>query len=92
MGRLQAEYLAVEDFIPLEGQLTYHLRANHFPPVPHEMVPVCVEAIDHANEGNWDKLVSLPEGVGYKGLTVAPVRAIVEQHNLTPWIIESELF
>jgi hypothetical protein len=55
------------------------------------MVPVCIQAIDAANEGEWDKELSLPEGVGYKGLTVAPVWAIVEQHHLETWIIESEL-
>ena len=56
------------------------------------MVPVCIEAIDAANEGEWDKKLSLPEGVGYQGLTVAPVWAIVEGHHLDTWIIESETY
>jgi hypothetical protein len=55
------------------------------------MIPVCIEAIDYANEGEWDKLVALPENVSWRGLTEVPVHAIVEQHHLDPWIIESEL-
>ena len=90
MGRLQAEAMA-EASIPFDTQIEWHLRANHYPPVSNTMVPVCIEAIDYANEGEWDKELSLPEGVGYRGLTVAPVWAIVEQHHLETWIIESEL-
>jgi hypothetical protein len=54
------------------------------------MIPVCIEAIENANDGEWDKLVSLPEGVGYRGLTVAPTHAIIEQHHLDAWIEEYE--
>lgn len=92
MGRLQAEAMAAEDFLPLEAQLRWHLQSNHYPPVPSSMVPVCIEAIDEANEGNWDSAITLPEGVSWKGLTEAPVHAIVEAHHLDTWIIESELY
>jgi hypothetical protein len=90
MGRLQAEAMA-EASIPFDTQIEWHLRVNHYPPISNTMVPVCIEAIDMANEGEWDKEISLPAGVGYKGLTVAPVWAIVEQHHLETWIVESEL-
>lgn len=89
MGSVQAqEYreLAEMGSITLEQAITWHLTSNHFPPIPTSMVPVCIEAIEWANEGNFDKLISLPEGVGYKGLTVAPVLAIIEQHHLDAWI------
>lgn len=92
MGHLSALAMTDEELgLTLEQQIGWHLQSNHFPPVPASMIPVCIEAIDLANEGEWDKNVSLPEGVGYKGLTVAPVYAIVEQHHLSAWIIESEL-
>jgi hypothetical protein len=90
MGRLQAEAMA-EAAIPFDTQIEWHLRTNHYPPVSNTMVPVCIEAIDLANEGQWDEELSLPKGVEYRGLTVAPVWAIVEQHHLETWIIESEL-
>ncbi len=91
MGSLQARAMAELDSITLDEAIAWHLRSNHFPPVPLSMVPVCVEAINYANEGNFDKLISLPEGVGYKGLTAAPVYAIVEAHHLDAWIEYEEL-
>lgn len=91
MGRLQAEAMA-ESSIGLEMQLEWHLKANHYPPVPSIMVEPCIEAIDLANEGDWDAKIKLPEGVSWKGLTEASVRSIVEQHHLDAWIIESELY
>mgnify|MGYP000058226571 FL=1 len=91
MGNLSAMAMSDEELgLSLEQQIGWHLQSNHFPPVPSYMVEPCIQAIDYANEGEWDKLISLPEGVGYKGLTVAPVHAIVEQHHLHNWIIESE--
>lgn len=88
MGNLQAIEMAELSADNLEVAITWHLTSNHFPPVPTSMVPICVEAINSANKGDWDKLISLPEGVGYKGLTVAPVSAIIEQHHLDAWLEE----
>jgi hypothetical protein len=87
MGRLTAMEIA-ETELTLEDQITWHLQGNHFPPIPKSMVKPCIEAIDAANEGDWDKLISLPEGTGYRGLTVAPVHAIVESHHLETWITD----
>jgi hypothetical protein len=56
------------------------------------MVEPCIEAIDKANGGDWDSMITLPEGVTWKGETEAPVSAMVEQHHLEFWIIESELY
>ena len=90
MGSVYAEGLT-EIGLTLEDQIMVHLTSNHYPPVPKIMVPVCIEAIDFANEGLWDQEVQLPEDVLWKGETTAPVYAIVEQHHLEFWIIESEL-
>ena len=87
MGRLYAEGIAETD-LPIEDQITWHLSGNFFPPVPVSMVPVCIAALDAANEEDWDRMISLPEGVGYKGLTAAPAHAIVEQHHLDPWLVQ----
>jgi hypothetical protein len=85
MGRMTAMEIA-ETELTLEDQITWHLRSNSFPPIPKSMVKPCIEAIDAANEGSWEKLISLPEGTGYRGLTVAPAHAIVETHHLETWI------
>ena len=84
MGSLQAAEMA--EMLSMEDAITWHLRSNHFPPIPTSMVPVCIEAIQNALDGNWTKLVSLPDGVGYRGLTAAPTDAIIEHHHLDPWV------
>ena len=90
MGSLQAMDIAESD-LDLESQIRYQLRSNHYPPVPESMIPVCIEAIDYANEGEREEMITLPEGVSWKGEPCAPVHAIVEGHHLEFWIAESEL-
>lgn len=90
MGYLHAKEMANIGGATLEQQLQWHLRSNHFPPIPLSMVQPCIEAIDAFWEDNLDKLISLPEGVGYKGLTVAPARAIIIEHHLDAWCEEPE--
>jgi hypothetical protein len=84
MGSLQAMEMA--EMLSIDDALAWHLRSNHFPPIPLSMIEPCKEAIQNALEGDWMKLVSLPEGVGYKGLTAAPTYAIIEQHHLDAWV------
>jgi hypothetical protein len=92
MGYLSALAMTDEELgMTLEQQISWHLQANHYPPVPASMVPVCIEAIDLANEGDWNSEVQLPVGISYRGSEFAPVHALVEQHHLGAWIIESEL-
>lgn len=91
MGTMRAMDIA-ENF-DLEEGIKIHLQTNHYPSIPIEMVPVCLDAIDSVNsESDWDKLITLPHGITYKGLTQAPASAIIEQHHLEFWIIESELY
>jgi hypothetical protein len=87
MGRMYAEGIAATE-LSIYTQIEWHLKSNHFPPIPESMVKPCIEAIKAANTGDWEKLISLPDGVGYKGLTVAPAHAIVEAHHLDTWITD----
>lgn len=89
MGRIYAEGITETD-LSLADQISWHLTSNHFPPIPVSMVPVCIAALDAANEEDWDRMISLPDGVGYKGLTAAPAHAIVEQHHLDPWLSQDD--
>jgi hypothetical protein len=90
MGAMRA--MDIADNFDLEEGISIHLRTNHYPAVPIEMLPTCIEAIDAVNsEGDWDKPITLPTGISWKGLTQAPASAIIEQHHLEFWIIESEL-
>ena len=91
MGALRA--MDIVDNFDLEEGIKIHLKTNHYPAVPIEMVPVCIDAIDAVNSaGDWDRLITLPDGISWKGLTQAPAGAIIEQHHLEFWIVESELY
>ena len=92
MGSNFAHDLALFDDMSIERQIGIHLSANHYPPVPSFMIPICIEAIDAVNDaGLWHLEIPLPEGVFYKGnLTTAPAHAIIDQHHLDAWIIERE--
>ena len=92
MGNMTARELAFlgNEGLGLRRALSIHLTSNHYPPIQDIMIDPCIEAIDNANAGEWDKLVSLPEGVGYRGLTVAPTQAIIEQHHLDSFLDDNE--
>lgn len=84
MGKLQAMEMA--EMLDMESALAWHLKANHYPPVPETMVPVCVEAIEACQEDDYKKLIKLPEGVSWKGEEKAPAYAIIESHHLEAWL------
>lgn len=77
--------------VKLLAALEWHLRCNHYPPVPISFVPVCIKAIEHANKGEWNALVKLPQGCSYRGASQAPVDAIVEQHHLESFLDSEEV-
>jgi hypothetical protein len=77
--------------ITLEQQIGWHLRGNHYPPVPLSMVKPCIEAIDICQRAIWgdadaNERIELPEGVLWRGDTTAPAWALVESHHLDTWI------
>lgn len=89
MGNITA--LGIQDTVlDLETQILYHLKGNHYPPVPAEMVAPCIEAIDAAYDEDLNRMIDMPK-VGdfqilYKGATQAPAWAIIEQHHLDTFI------
>ena len=89
MGSVTAIGLA-DTTLDLETQLAYHLKGNHYPPVPVEMVKPCIEAIDAFYDEDFDRMIEMPMvgdfQITYKGKLTAPAHAIVEQHHLE-WFI-----
>ena len=89
MGSITA--IGIKDSVlDLETQLLYHLKGNHYPPVPAEMVKPCIEAIDAYYDEDYSRMIEMPM-VGdfqilYRGMTHAPASAIVSQHHLE-WFI-----
>ena len=89
MGSVTA--LGIKDAVlDLETQILYHLKGNHYPPVPLSMVKPCIEALDAAREMDAMRQIEMPEGVSYKGNTTAPAWAIIEQHHLDAWLPQDE--
>lgn len=93
MGRMFAEDLASS--LELERALAIHLHNNHYPPVPAEMVPACIEAIEvYCNDEDIETEITLPVVNGfqitYRGRNTSPAWAIVEQHHLEPWLPDME--
>ena len=98
MGRMLSSELASGDFgIPLETAITIQLRNNHYPPIPHSMVSVCIEAITAYNDGLIEKLIALPcDGldrngepfqITWRGERFAPANKIIEANHLWEWVI-----
>ena len=90
MGSVTAIGLA-DSVLDLETQILYHLKGNHYPPVPAEMVQPCIDAIDAYYDEDYDRMIDMPM-VGnfqilYRGETQAPAHAIVDQHHLE-WFIQ----
>jgi hypothetical protein len=90
MGSVTA--LGIKDeVLDLETQLRYHLQGNHYPPVPVEMVPACIEAIDAAYDEDYDRMIKMPMigdfQVTWRGQKESPAYAIIEQHHLS-WFID----
>ena len=71
----------------LEGQIEIHLRSNFYPPIPISMAKPCVEAIDAYWEDDYERMISLPTPVLWRGQDTAPASAIIDQHKLYPWTV-----
>ena len=93
MGSMTATAIA-ETELTLEQQLSWHLRGNHYPPIPQDMIPVCIEAIDAYWEDDTDRLIPLPkmeDGFQIRwrdGSTEAPAWAVIEHAHLDAWLVD----
>jgi hypothetical protein len=87
MGRnLALELAGGTHDLGLQHQIKIQLQNNHYPPVPTSMVFPCIDAITAVNEGERERLITLPDGVLWKGQKEAPAYAIVDAHHLDPWV------
>lgn len=62
MGALQAREMA-ESGLSLRTALDWHLTSNHYPPVHRVFIDTAIEAIEHANEDDWDHVIEMPNGI-----------------------------
>jgi hypothetical protein len=84
MGSLQAQEMA--EMLDIDDALAWHLRSNHYPPVPLSMIEPCKEAIQAALEGDWLRMIPLPEGTTYRGSSFAPTDEIISTYHLDAWV------
>lgn len=85
MGYTTALGIADSD-MSLESKVSWHFQSNCYPPVPQFMVPIAVEAVMLAVEGNWDEVLELPEGVSYRDQSEVSVGAIVNSLHLDAFV------
>lgn len=88
MGHQQA--LDIVNYTDFESALRWHLRHNHYPPVPDAMFDPCVAAIDAGNEGDFDREIDLTGIAQWRGNDYAPAWAIIEGHHLDSFIAYEE--
>jgi hypothetical protein len=78
--------LDLQENVSLETGLSYHLQANHYPPVPVAMVQACIDAIDAYHDEDYGREINLPEGISWRGQDTAPAHAIADAHHLDAWL------
>lgn len=86
MGYLSA--LDMADQTDLDTALSWHLRSNHFPPVPAEMIGPCKEAIEAYHSEDLDRFIKLPDPITWRDQDSAPAWAIIEGHHLDAFLGE----
>ena len=88
MGRMTAMSLTEMD-VPLEQQLAIHFSSNCYPPIPKQMIPVAVEAINAYWDEEYAKVIQLPEGVEFRnGENWVFASQAIESLKLDAWLDE----
>ena len=71
--------------------LSWHLQSNHYPPPPAFMVDVAEAAIDACNEGDYERLIELPNGAEHRRYgSKVPANVIVESLHLDAFLDEED--
>jgi hypothetical protein len=75
--------------LSLEDQISIHFRSNCYPPIPQQMIPVAVAAIDAYYEEDYAKVIKLPEGVHFRnGEDWVFASQAIESLRLDAWLSE----
>jgi hypothetical protein len=74
--------------LTLEQQLSIHFSSNCYPPIPQQMIPTAIEAIDAYWEMDYNKMIPLPEGVSFRGQTEVSAANVIESYRLDAWCMD----
>ena len=85
MGRMGLEGML--EMTDSDTALRWHLQSNHYPPLPDCIFGLAKQAIELANDGEWDARIDLTKaGISWRGQDSAPVSACVEAWHLDSFI------
>jgi hypothetical protein len=88
MGYATAVGLTDTD-LTLSDQISIHFSSNCYPPIPKAMIPVAVAAIDAYYDGEFAKVIKLPEGVEFRnGNDWVFASEAIESLRLDAWLQE----
>lgn len=90
MGYNFAHELSTETSLPLEQQLAIHFSTNCYPPIPHFMIPIAIEAINAYEEYDGSKVITLPAGVTFRGGNEATAFECIDNLRLEAWLNNDE--
>ena len=87
MGLMNAMGIAETD-LSLEEQLAWHFSSNCYPPIPKQMIPTAVAAIEAYWDEDLSRMIPLPEGVSFRGSDEVSARNVIESYRLDAWCME----
>ena len=86
MGRMQAKEMR-SLLADMDSLLTWHLRHNHYPPIPLEMKETALAAIECCLREEFDDEVDLPDGVVSRTHgKLVPARAVMDELHLWEFV------
>jgi hypothetical protein len=88
MGMMTALGLAGSE-ATLEQQLSIHFSSNCYPPIPQQMIPTAIEAIDAYWDEDYSRMIPLPEGVSFRGQSEVSASNVIESYRLDAWLVDN---
>lgn len=77
---LPTALIIAESNLSLEDKMVWQLQGNHYPPIDSAFIPVAVQAVELAQQNDWDAVLELPN---QKQKTV---HSIVTMLHLEPFV------
>lgn len=70
--------------LSLPEKIVWQLQGNHVPPIDPMFTMIAIEAVELASEGEWDTVLSLPNGL------TRTVSAVIDLLHLDAFVTTSE--
>jgi hypothetical protein len=77
--------------VNIDVTLHWHLRSNHYPPLPLDLIEPCKQAIEAGHEEAWGRRIDMPEGLQFRGRDWATAQDIIESCHLEAFFEDEEV-